>query len=36
MQHTTELLITTQKQLNQIREALAVQLGIVLDPEDEI
>ena len=33
--HTTELSITTQKQLNQIRESLAVQLGIVLEPEDE-
>ena len=33
--HITELSITTQKQLNQIREALAVQLGIVLEPEDE-
>ena len=31
-----ELLTTTRKQLNQIREALAVQLGIVLEPEDEI
>ena len=31
-----ELSITTQKHLNQIREALAVQLGIVLDPEDKI
>lgn len=29
------LSITTQKHLNQIREALAVQLGIVLNPEDE-
>ena len=29
------LSITMQKQLNQIREALAVQLGIVLEPEDE-
>ena len=36
MRHTTELSITTHKQLNQIREALAVQLGIVLEPEDEI
>ena len=36
MRHTTDLSVTTQKQLNQIREALAVQLGIVLDPEDEI
>lgn len=31
-----ELSITTQKHLNQIREALAVQLGIVLEPEDKI
>ncbi len=36
MKHTTDLSITTHKQLNQIREALAVQLGIVLEPEDEI
>ena len=36
MRHTTDLSITTQKHLNQIREALAVQLGIVLEPEDEI
>ena len=36
MRHTTDLSVTTHKQLNQIREALAVQLGIVLDPEDEI
>lgn len=36
IEHITELSITTQKQLTQIREALAVQLGIVLDPEDEI
>ena len=35
MEHITELSITTQKQLNQIRESLAVQLGIVLNPEDE-
>ena len=35
MRHTTDLSITTQKHLNQIREALAVQLGIVLEPEDE-
>lgn len=36
IEHITELSMTTQKQLTQIREALAVQLGIVLDPEDEI
>ncbi|MDE0469394.1 MAG: hypothetical protein OYL97_20270 [Candidatus Poribacteria bacterium] len=36
IEHITELSITTQKQLTQIREALAVQLGIVLDPEDKI
>lgn len=36
MRHTTDLSVTTQKQLTQIREALAVQLGIVLDPEDKI
>ena len=36
MRHTTDLSVTTHKQLNQIREALAVQLGIVLEPEDEI
>lgn len=36
IEHITELSITTQKQLTQIREALAVQLGIVLDPKDEI
>ena len=35
MEHITELSVTTQKQLNQIRESLAVQLGIVLEPEDE-
>ena len=35
MKHTTEKSITIHKQLNQIREALAVQLGIVLEPEDQ-
>lgn len=35
MEHITELSVTTQKQLNQIRDALAVQFGIVLEPEDE-
>ena len=35
MEHITELSVTTQKQLNQIRESLAVQLGIVLEPEGE-
>ena len=35
MEHITELSVTTQKQLNQIRESLAVQLGIVLEPQDE-
>lgn len=35
MKHTTEQSITIHKQLNQIREALAVQLGIVLEPEDQ-